>query len=79
MLLLLSKKNSVHLFFECVVSKAIWSYVCEFLGFSIEDYMSVASKWLTRNDFNFHKQDYLDVKIILKRMLRLTMEYLSRN
>jgi hypothetical protein len=53
--------------------------VCEFLGFSIEDYMSVASKWLTRNDFNFHKQDYLDVKIILKRMLRLTMEYLSRN
>jgi hypothetical protein len=91
------KESTVHLFFECVVSKAIWSYVCEFLGLSIgEDYISVASKWLhenkfytvniistvalrgiwlTRNDFNFHKQGWLDVKTILKRMLTLTMEW----
>jgi hypothetical protein len=46
------KESIVHLFFECVVSKAIWSYVCEFLGFSTgPDYISVASKWLHEKKF----------------------------
>jgi hypothetical protein len=29
------KESIVHLFFECVVAKLIWSFVYEFLGFSI--------------------------------------------
>jgi hypothetical protein len=41
------KESIVHLFFECVVTKAIWGFVSEFLGFNIgSDYLSVASKWL---------------------------------
>jgi hypothetical protein len=36
-----------HLFFECDIAKAVWGYVCEFVGFQIgSDYISVASKWL---------------------------------
>jgi hypothetical protein len=31
--------------------------------------------WLIRNDIIFHKQGWLDIKTILKRMLRLTMEW----
>jgi hypothetical protein len=31
--------------------------------------------WLIRNDFIFHKQDWLHVKTILRRMLRLTPEW----
>jgi hypothetical protein len=38
-----------HLFFECVVAKAVWSMVCEFLNIVVGDsYISVASKWLSR-------------------------------
>jgi hypothetical protein len=41
-----------HLFFECVVSKNIWGYVCEFFGFDIgKDYISVAGKWLNKKKF----------------------------
>jgi hypothetical protein len=39
-------------FFDCVVAKAIWKYVCEFLGFDIgSDFISVASKWLSKEKF----------------------------
>jgi hypothetical protein len=31
--------------------------------------------WLTRNDLIFHNQVWLDVKTILRRMLRLIMEW----
>jgi hypothetical protein len=38
-----------HLFFECVVSKNIWGYACEFFGFDIgRDYISIAGKWLNK-------------------------------
>jgi hypothetical protein len=91
------KESITHLFFECVVAKVIWGYVCEFLGFVIGvDYLSIASKWLhekrncdvnivssvtlrgiwlTRNDLVFHNQVWLDVKTVLKKILRLTLEW----
>jgi hypothetical protein len=31
--------------------------------------------WLTRNDFVFNKHVWLDVKIVLKRILRLRVEW----
>jgi hypothetical protein len=38
-----------HLFFECVVAKAIWGTVGEFMGYNIgSDYIFVASKWLQK-------------------------------
>jgi hypothetical protein len=86
-----------HLFFECVVAKAVWSYcsmVFEFVNMDMGDsYISVASKWmstekhyyiniittavqrglwLTRNDSVFQRQEWLDVKTVLRRVLRLT-------
>jgi hypothetical protein len=86
-----------HLFFECVVAKAIWGTVGEFMGYNIgSDYIFVASKWLqkekmyrtniistvvlrsiwlTRNEFIFNKQVWRDVRQILRKMLRLTMEW----
>jgi hypothetical protein len=87
-----------HLFFECVVAKAVWSYASQFLGFHIAgDYISVASKWLskgkiyvvniiitaavlsglwhTRNDFVFNAQVWSVVKLVLRRVLSLSMEW----
>jgi hypothetical protein len=86
-----------HLFFECVLAKAILGLVGELLGSGIgADYISVAAKWLQkeklcgtniitrvvlrsawliRNDFIFNKQVWVDVKMILRRMLRLTLEW----
>jgi hypothetical protein len=41
-----------HLFFVCVVAKVIWGYASEYLGFEIgSNYMSVASKWISREKF----------------------------
>jgi hypothetical protein len=31
--------------------------------------------WLTRNDFVFKRQDWTDVKLVLRRVLVLTMEW----
>jgi hypothetical protein len=40
------------LFFERVVDKAVWDYANEFLGTNIgSDYISVASKWMSRDKF----------------------------
>jgi hypothetical protein len=86
-----------HLFFECVVAREVWRYVCLFLELDIgKDYLSVASRWLskekcysvnivstvvmgaiwlTRNDFIFHKQEWSDVKTVVRRMLILTWEW----
>jgi hypothetical protein len=86
-----------HLFFECVVARAIWKYVVEFLGFEIgSDYMSIAAKWLqkekyyvvntitavalrgiwlTRNDMIFQRQVWSDVKVVLRKMLWLSVEW----
>jgi hypothetical protein len=86
-----------HLFFECVVAKEVWRYVCSFLGIDIgNNYLSAASRWLskekcysvniifvvamrsiwlTRTDFIFHKQEWVDVKTIARRMLKLTLEW----
>jgi hypothetical protein len=33
------------------------------------------SIWLTRNEFIFHKQEWSDVKTIVRRMLKLTLEW----
>jgi hypothetical protein len=86
-----------HLFFECVVAREVWRYVCLFLELDIgKHYLSVASRWLskekcysvnivstvamgaiwlTRNDFIFHKQEWSDVKTVVRRMLMLTLEW----
>jgi hypothetical protein len=86
-----------HLFFECAVARSVWSYASEFLRFQIGgDYISVASKWLskekiyvvniitavvlrglwlTRNDFVFYAQVWSDVKLVLRRILSLSMEW----
>jgi hypothetical protein len=46
--LLSSDNESVnHLFFDCVVAKRMWSYVECFFGYTIYNYESLASKWLT--------------------------------
>jgi hypothetical protein len=72
-------------------------YAKEFLGMDIGyDYISIASKWLsaenfyvanviscavlrglwlTRNDSVFNNQGWLDVKLILKRIWKLSMEW----
>jgi hypothetical protein len=87
-----------HLFFECVVAREIWRYVCDFLGIDIgQDYLSVVARWLqkkkcyvvnivsvvvlrsiwlTRNDFIFHNQVWVDVKTIVRRMWSLTHEWI---
>jgi hypothetical protein len=42
-------ESIAHLFFECVVAKATWAYVCEFLGIDIalqEKYKSTRAKTL---------------------------------
>jgi hypothetical protein len=45
----LEKENIAHLFFNCVVARAIWECVGKFLGINIgKDYISVASKWLKK-------------------------------
>jgi hypothetical protein len=86
-----------HLFFECAIIKVVWGFVGEYLGFDLgSNYISVASKWLqkeifdfvniistvvlkgiwlTRNDFVFNKHVWLDVKCILRRIWKLTMEW----
>jgi hypothetical protein len=47
-----------HLFFECMIAKAIWRYVCEFLKYDMgTDYISIVSKWL-------HKDKFYGVNII---------------
>jgi hypothetical protein len=90
-------ESIAHLFFECVVAKATWAYVYEFLGIDIcADFISVATRWiskqksyvvniisttvlrglwLTRNDFVFEKQGWRDVKTVLRRILKLTLEW----
>jgi hypothetical protein len=46
------EESIAHLFFECIVAKAIWGYAYEFLGFEVgTNYMSVASKWISRERF----------------------------
>jgi hypothetical protein len=45
-------ESITHLFFECVVVKAMWGYASDFLGLNLgADYTSVASKWLSRDKF----------------------------
>jgi hypothetical protein len=45
-------KVSAICFFECSVVKFIWKSGCEFLGLEIgADYISVASKWLSKKNF----------------------------
>jgi hypothetical protein len=45
-------ESIAHLFFEHVVAKAVWGYANEFLGTNIgSDYISVASKWMSRDKF----------------------------
>jgi hypothetical protein len=40
------------LFFECLVAKAVWYYVNDFLNMTIgSDYISIASKWLSRDKY----------------------------
>jgi hypothetical protein len=52
-LVLCAENGSInHLFFECAIAKAIWSYVEEFLGYEIGTYyISIASKWLHKDKF----------------------------
>jgi hypothetical protein len=39
-----------HLFFQCVVAKAIWQLVGGVIGCDIgRDYLSIASKWINKN------------------------------
>jgi hypothetical protein len=46
------KERVKHLFFDCVVEKAIWNYACDFLSFKIgTDYIYVAYKWLSKENF----------------------------
>jgi hypothetical protein len=93
-----AKEESVfHLFFDCVVAKAIWSVMGEFIGHGIGvDYVSIASKWLQkeklygtdiittvvmraiwliRNDMIFNYQVWVDVKMVWRKMLKLTLEW----
>jgi hypothetical protein len=42
-------ESTGHLFFECVVAREIWRYVCAFLGIGIgHDYLSVTARWLQK-------------------------------
>jgi hypothetical protein len=90
-------ESIAHLFFECVVAKDMWCYVKEFLGINIgTDYISVASKWLSRdkfyiantilvavlrgiwlirNEFVFQNQVWSDVKMVLRKVMALTVEW----
>jgi hypothetical protein len=53
-----------HLFFECVVTRSVWSCVSEYLGFEIgNDLLSVASKWVCT------EKHYL-TNVILSAMMR---------
>jgi hypothetical protein len=40
-----------HLFFDCLVSRLLWSVVQEIFGVEIVDYLSLASKWLCNKFF----------------------------
>jgi hypothetical protein len=43
-----------HLFFECAIIKVVWGFVGEYLGFDLgSSYISVASKWLQKEIFDF--------------------------
>jgi hypothetical protein len=86
-----------HSFFECVVVKAVWYYVNDFLNMTVgADYISIASKWLSRdkyyvantisvavlrgiwlirNEFVFHNQVWADVKMVLRKVLTLIVEW----
>jgi hypothetical protein len=44
---LCSELESVkHLFFDCLVSRLLWSVVQEIFDIEIADYLSLASKWI---------------------------------
>jgi hypothetical protein len=44
-------ESTGHLFFECVVAREIWRYVCAFLGIGIgHDYLSVTARWLQKKE-----------------------------
>jgi hypothetical protein len=86
-----------HSFFECVVVKAVWYYVNDFLNMTVgADYISIASKWLSRdkyyvantisaavlrgiwlirNEFVFHNLVWADVKMVLRKVLTLIVEW----
>jgi hypothetical protein len=40
-----------HLFFDCLVSKLLWADVQEIIGVDVNDYLSLASKWLCNKRF----------------------------
>jgi hypothetical protein len=40
-----------HLFFNCVVAKYVWNLAFMFTGVKIDDYLSLASKWLDEKKF----------------------------
>jgi hypothetical protein len=52
-----------------------WLQKEKMYGTNIISIVVLRSIWLTRNDLVFNKQDWRDVKQILRRMLRLTREW----
>jgi hypothetical protein len=54
------EESIVHLFFECVVAKAVWSYVQECMGFDVgSSYISVALKWLQIEKILYDQYNFL--------------------
>jgi hypothetical protein len=54
---------------------AKWLQKEKLCGTNIITTAVLRSAWLIRNDFIFNKQVWVDVKMILRRMLRLTLEW----
>jgi hypothetical protein len=71
----------VCLFLELDIGKDYLSVASRWLSkekcYSVNIVSTVAmgAIWLTRNDFIFHKQEWSDVKTVVRRMLMLTLEW----
>jgi hypothetical protein len=52
-----------------------WLHEKKFCGVNIISTVTLRGIWLMRNDLIFHNQGWSEVKTILRRMLRLTIEW----
>jgi hypothetical protein len=57
----------------CIASK--WLHEKRNCDVNIISTVTLRGIWLTRNDLVFHNQVWLGVKTVLKKMLRLTLEW----
>jgi hypothetical protein len=54
---------------------AKWLQKGKYYGVNIISFVVLRGLWLTRNDFIFNKHEWVSVKQILRRMVKLTMEW----